>query len=478
VDFVPVASQAAPRQILPAAPPLVIGPREHLAASRREPAAGPRALPDRPEVQALTADLARPDERTLLASAAPRAGAMGTPEIGDQALAAALPPAAPVAVDVGAPPAPLPPKEIYRLRTQPREDKTIEKLGGTPETEEAVRKALVWCARHQSKDGRWDVNGFMQNYEAGGNRADGGGNRDAQDVGVTSLAALAFIGAGHTHAPARGSDRTGPHADNVRRAIDWLLANQKPDGDLRQGGQMYDHCLATMVLCESFSMTGDERLAAPARRAVDFIVKAQNPNLGWRYEPRADNDTSVLGWALMALKSAQIAGFEVPPRAWRGAAQWLDRVRKGKAGGLYEYQPGRGPSPAMTAEGLFSQLLVEFQPDHPRTRESVAYVLKHRPRWVPQNLEDTNLYYWYYATLALHQLGGDEWDEWNRQIRETLVKAQRQDGPFEGSWDARTRWGEYGGRVYSTAIAALTLEVYYRYLPFYELKLGEAEGRE
>ncbi len=93
---------------------------------------------------------------------------------------------------------------------------------------------------------------------------------------------------------------------------------------------MYDHCLATMLLAESFSMTGDERLGDPVKRAVEFILKAQNPNLGWRYEPRADNDTSVIGWALMALKSAEIAGFQVPQKSYRGAANWLDKVRKGK----------------------------------------------------------------------------------------------------------------------------------------------------
>jgi len=242
---------------------------------------------------------------------------------------------------------------------------------------------------------------------------------------------------------------------------------------LRQRGQMYDHCLAAMLLAESYSMTGEERLAEPIRQAVAFTLRAQNPGLGWRYAPRADNDTSVLGWALMALKSAEIAGFAVPRSAYRGSAHWLDRVRKGKHGGLFEYQPGRNLSPAMTAEGLFSEMLIDYDPASPRTREAVRYILDHEPRYVPQSKDRTNLYYWYYATLALHQLGGPEWDQWNRMVREALVASQRTDGPWAGSWDTRTRWGQYGGRVYTTAMAALTLEVYYRYLPFYDLRLGE-----
>jgi hypothetical protein len=232
---------------------------------------------------------------------------------------------------------------------------------------------------------------------------------------------------------------------------------------------MYGHAMATMALCEAYTMTGDERLVAPVRKAVKFIVDAQNPGLGWRYDPRNSNDTSVVGWAIMALKSAEIAGFEVPPRTYRGALNWLDKVRQGRHGGLYEYQPNRKPSPAMTAEGLFTQMCIDFDPDSPRTAESVRYILENKPRWIPQNNDETNLYYWYYAMLALHQRGGPEWEEWNRHVREALLKGQRHDGPFRGSWDARTRWGRYGGRVYTTAIATLTLEVYYRYLPFYDL---------
>jgi len=455
-------------------PDVVAAPRDRLSAARVRteapalvgPVAG--APPGVVDLQAaLPADM-------LLASAVPAGDVLATPVIGDSVQAAALPVPAAVMDDVTPPPAPMPPKEIYRLRTEPDRAAQIEKLGGTPETEEAVRRALAWFTQHQSPDGRWDVDGFQKHHEAKGRRADGGGQRRDQDVGVTGLAALAFVGAGHTHVAARGAEGPTEYADTVRKAIDWLLAGQKADGDLRRSGQMYDHCLATMVLAESFSMTGDDRLVDPIRRAVAFILKAQNPNLGWRYAPRADNDTSVLGWALMALKSAEIAGFAVPQTAYRGAGQWLDRVAKGKHKGLYEYQQGRKPSPAMTAEGLFSAMLIEYNPASPRTSESVRYVLDHEPRYVPQDQERTNFYYWYYATLALHQLGGPEWDEWNRKVREALVSSQRDDGPFAGSWDTRTRWGSYGGRVYTTAMATLTLEVYYRYLPFYDLRLGEA----
>ena len=477
VDLSEPAVPRPPQVVQGPEPGVTAVPRKALAADRPQAEAPDRsaggAVPEAPAGGAP----AEPDAETHLASAVPAGQSLATPAIGEALQEAALPPEAARMAEVAPPPAPLPPKEIYRLRTEPDRRAQIEKLGGTPETEEAVRRALVWCARHQSPDGRWDIDQFMTHYDEKGRRADGRGNRGEQDVGVTALAALAFVGAGHTHVAARGADGPTEHAEAVRKAIDWLLEGQKPDGDLRRTGQMYDHCLATMVLCESYSMTGDERLVGPIRKAVEFTLQAQNPNEGWRYTPRSDNDTSVIGWALMALKSAEIAGFKVPQKAYRGAANWLDRVRKGKHKGLYEYQPGRSPSPAMTAEGLFSEMLIDYDPASPRTAESIAYLMDHEPRYVPQDRERTNFYYWYYATLALHQLGGGEWEKWNGMVREPLVKSQRNDGPFAGSWDPRTRWGEYGGRVYSTAMGALILEVYYRYLPFYDLRL-DGGGQE
>jgi hypothetical protein len=78
-----------------------------------------------------------------------------------------------------------------------------------------------------------------------------------------------------------------------------------------------------------------------------------------------------------------------------------------------------------------------------------------------------NLYYWYYGSLALFQLQDEAWRPWNAALQTELLSLQRKEGELAGSWDPNTVWGGYGGRVYSTAMAALCLEVYYRYLPLY-----------
>jgi hypothetical protein len=77
-----------------------------------------------------------------------------------------------------------------------------------------------------------------------------------------------------------------------------------------------------------------------------------------------------------------------------------------------------------------------------------------------------NLYYWYYGTLCMFQKGGDHWKSWNEPMKQILPEKQRKDGDFDGSWDVFYDFNGghiYGGRVMSTSLGALCLEVYYRY---------------
>ena len=73
------------------------------------------------------------------------------------------------------------------------------------------------------------------------------------------------------------------------------------------------------------------------------------------------------------------------------------------------------------------------------------------------------MYYWYYGTLAMFQMGGTHWRAWNKSMKSALVNHQRGSGDEKGSWDPIGAWGFAGGRVYSTAINVLSLEIYYRY---------------
>jgi hypothetical protein len=360
---------------------------------------------------------------------------------------------------VGTAPKPdsVPEKAIYQMRKPEKRKQFIRELGGTPQSEEAVEQALNWLHRTQSDDGRWDVDGFKTVGECGGP-----GDLANEDVAVTGLALLAYLGAGYTHLEYE-------HQETVRKALDWLLNCELDNGDIRGTGQMYGQAIATAALCESYSLTGDARLLEPAQRAVRFIVDAQTPESGWRYEPHRDSDTSVTGWQILALKSAQIAGIAVPKQTIAWTEHWLDQVRQGAEGGLYSYKPGHAVTPVMTAEGAFCQLFMEEQVRSKGQAESTAYIMQNLPAWDPEKRR-VHLYYWYYATLALHLAGAPEFDAWNAALCKALLDGRRTSGAAAGSWDPVCHLGPRGGRIYSTAMAALCLEVYYRFLPLYKRK--------
>jgi hypothetical protein len=85
--------------------------------------------------------------------------------------------------------------------------------------------------------------------------------------------------------------------------------------------------------------------------------------------------------------------------------------------------------------------------------------------WGPEINGGANMYYNYYASQALFHFGGDNWESWNAKMRDHLVKAQDKDTNAHscGSWYFNGDHGSpSGGRLYITALCALTLEVYYR----------------
>ncbi len=206
---------------------------------------------------------------------------------------------------------------IYRARFAEDRLQEVVRRGGSLETEAAVRAALHWLAVHQSADGRWDASmleGGTESNQGGQNR--GGAGRQA-DTGITGLALLAFLGAGHTHL-------AGEYRDTVQRAIDFLLRSQQSSphgslaGDATPYAAMYCHGISALALSEAYSLTGDNRLRSAVERAIGYTVAAQHPVLGgWRYQPSEPGDTSQLGWQLMALTRRTTPASRSPARLGR-----------------------------------------------------------------------------------------------------------------------------------------------------------------
>ena len=207
-------------------------------------------------------------------------------------------------------------------------------------------------------------------------------------------------------------------------------------------------------------MSGDDRLLPGLRRALRYTLDAQHTGGGWRYQPDDAGDLSQFGWQLMALRSGELAGIAIPAETRTRMIRFLRSVSSGPAKGLASYRPGDRVSRTMTAEALVCRYFLDAE-DAPATlAEAADHVMKE-----PPGDGQTNLYYWYYGTLAMFQRQGDDWQRWNAALQKQLLYSQRFDGDLAGSWDPDPLWGGYGGRVYSTAVGALCLEVYYRYLP-------------
>ncbi len=318
----------------------------------------------------------------------------------------------------------------------------VTQEGGTTLTEAAVARGLRWLAKQQKADGRWVLDGGLKS-----------------DPAATALALLPFLGAGQTHL-------TGKYQKEVAGGLRWLLEHQRENGDLAAGSagnsHMYAHGQAAIVLCEAFATTGDEQLRIPAQKAIDFIVQAQHPAGGWRYQPGQAGDTSVLGWQLMALQSARAANLTVPPATLENASHFLDSVSS-HDGSRYAYVKGQGPTEVMTAEALLCRMYLGWTLSDYGLSQGVDWLAENH---LPSDRQ-TNLYYWYYGTQVFHHVGGENWEKWNVRIRDILVNSQEKRGDLAGSWAPQHHHDRPGGRIYATAIAVCTLEVYYRHVPIF-----------
>ena len=374
---------------------------------------------------------------------------------------------------------------LFSLRRGPGRQRGLRRGGGSAGSENAVQAALRWLAAHQDRDGRWDPKGFTK-YCPPEDRVSGAPGRIFKwpfDLGVTGLATLAFLGAGNT-------PEEGPYRDTTRRAVQYLLRAQQASGafsteppvltKLADGKvvrarriSIYSQAIVTLALAETLAMTGREDLRRPVERAVDFLVRSQQDLGGWDYFQfrTGRNDSSVTGWVVMALKSASAAGVRVPPETWYRLFGFIESVSRPE-GYLRYTNTQRRFGIALAAVGLLSREYLGWPRDAEDLAVTAELLLADPPDW--EKLADYpdlhSMYYWYYGTLALHHLGGSYWERWNRATRDMLIGRQETQGHRSGSWAPAGLWGrQHAGRIYSTALNALNLEIYYRYLPLYRL---------
>jgi hypothetical protein len=176
---------------------------------------------------------------------------------------------------------------------------------------------------------------------------------------------------------------------------------------------------------------------------------------------------------MFALRSARLAGLKVSKGVAKGCRAYLDAASADSNKITYGYLIGSPATPVMTAEALLSRQYLGWPRDYPPLIKGASHVandlLVSRER---------NIYYWYYATQLLHNMQNKDWERWNVRVRDGLVAMQvTGNGCDRGSWDPvlpqPDRWGVAAGRLFLTSLSTLTLEVYYRYLPLYQLSDGD-----
>jgi Prenyltransferase and squalene oxidase repeat len=309
----------------------------------------------------------------------------------------------------------------------------------TPEMTRSVERGLAYLASLQNDDGSF------------------GRGRYGRNVGIASLAALAFMADGNL--PGRGR-----YGEQVTRALEFVLANKSESGLLAAEsttGPMYGHGFATLFLGEIYGMNpNDSRVRDALVRAIDLILNSQNDEGGWRYNPVPyDADVSVTICQVMAMRSARNAGIKIPKDTIDRAVRYVRDCQNADGGFRYMRQPGSSAWPRAAAgvaslfyAGVYEDDSIERGLEYLSSNSMIANT------GGPQ-MQAHYFYGQYYATQAMYLAGGDRWEQWWSRVRDELIAMQSDDG----SWI-----DHQAGESYATAMALIVLQMPNRYLPIFQ----------
>jgi hypothetical protein len=356
--------------------------------------------------------------------------------------------------------------------------KVQEKYKGT------VEKGLKWLVERQEKDGHW---------EAPGGRF---------SIAVTASAGLALLSEGST-------TRQGKYQDQLRKALDWTLAQAQKDGRLRdphdpgeRGRYMMSHGCAMLFLSQVYATETDEQrhkeLGRVLERAVEFAQRAQTSRGGWGYVAAKECGDFDEGCAtdivLHGLFAARKAGVAVPKELVASSLAYLkkssnvvkkeDDARKTQAGVLYTLAlgPAGGGSPSLTTARL-ALLLNAGEEKNDLTVQWLNFVQAAVPaKQIDVRRTRLDEYFLFYFAQAVYQLGEDghaklrpdlagaekaaketeallKWSRVRAALYDAITAAQQEDGQWEAN---------LAGEVYSTAVYLVVLQLDKGNLPYYK----------
>lgn len=349
----------------------------------------------------------------------------------------------------------------YSARTPEGRTAQGDQFGATPESEAAVEAALQWLAAHQRSDGSWSFD--LRQDPCSGRCRHGrpiGAETPTPSTAATGLALLCFLGAGY-------NDLKGPYQQNVQKGLYYLrqIGRESDFGIDLQRGSMYGHGIAMLALTEAMVMSRQDGQVDPAmmqfvNRGVQFTSAAQHEGGSWGYIPGVKGDTTITGWQVMSMVGAKKLEFSLPTTLFRRVVDFLMTVRE-QPGYHFGYRTPEAQK-TTTAVALTILTFLGHGPGQTLFDRAVYEIAEAGPT-------QKNIYHDYYATLLIFHTRNELWPQWNQQMRDYLVKTQAKRGHEAGSWHfPGDRYGDVGGRLYTTCMATLTLEVYYRYLPLYD----------
>ena len=183
--------------------------------------------------------------------------------------------------------------------------------------------------------------------------------------------------------------------------------------------------------------------------------------MAWRYDRGATGDTSILGWVVMALKSAKVVGIPGPDTSDGILAG--SRRSPAATSGLASTSRGDKVTPTMTAEAWVCRQFLGVGGPGPASTEAADYLLENGPTAAPTtSTTGITAHSPCTSTAATPGPAGTP----TSATRSSAASAK---GHMAGSWDPDdSLYGAKGGRIYCTALATLTLEVYYRFLRLYD----------
>jgi|LSQX01.2.fsa_nt_gb hypothetical protein len=327
--------------------------------------------------------------------------------------------------------------------------------------EAAVLRALEWLRINQNPDGSWGTN-------------------SPDKEGFTGLALLTYLAHGETTA----SEKYG---QTVEKAIRYLMSRQNDKGGFiappfTGGPKTYAHAIATYAISEAYALTRIPSIKPCMERAIQVLLDGQKhyKHGGWQMYAYDGSDgykqwdISLSAFCVQALKAAYSAGADNPNlrEGMDRAADFL--IKHQKEDGSFPYSPANpGRQPNMTGAAVLSLQLLGYGNDK-ATQRGLGYMRDADANW--KRPGQAQLYSWYYVTQAKFHLGGTEWRNWNNKVAPNLITNQHPDGywispslTLKGDGVTREDRGkEINTKVYGTTLAALTLQVYYRFLPTYQ----------